>query len=460
MTVTNFKIGSGLDIQGNILDVQNGQLHFNNNPVGGGGTGTVDLADSGGLAFDSYGKLGVDIVGSSWMPYGGLKIDSYGLQIALGGWGNSGLYLDTYGLVVDTNTIATRAYVDSIAQGLDIKASVEVRIDGNVETDVYNYLNGASYPSKPNLGGGQQGVGSRVLIVNGPNSIAGIFNLADDGNGNYYFAISQDTNATGELTAGAFTFVEGGTDAGKSYVLTLNGWTQFGAGGGSSLTLNENNHPYDGLNYNYGSGLRLDSYGLQVKVGSWESQYGQSSGLKVDSYGLSIDLRDGINSGLTLDSYGLKVAISSMGDSGLMTDMYGLKLSPYGATIKSDGTLSATLNRQARQQVFATNVEYSSPNTISVAQMPWSWDSADIDVVVSVGQSTRASKIKAVQAAQTVTFTEYAIVSSDPNNVPGVSFGFEWDGSFVATVSDSNVNPNNMAQITANVSTIQNYNTW
>jgi hypothetical protein len=102
-------------------------------------------------------------------------------------------------------------------------------IDALLEPDVYNYLGGNSSQSKPALGGGLQGQGSRVLITSAL-GIEGIYYLEKNAAGNFYFTYSIDADPSmGYLTNGAFTFVEQGTHAGKGYVFSNGQWKQFSA---------------------------------------------------------------------------------------------------------------------------------------------------------------------------------------------------------------------------------------
>lgn len=111
---------------------------------------------------------------------------------------------------------ASKAYVDSVAQGLDPKASVKTTTSGNL----------ASLSGEISVGGVSLVANDRVLVKNqttaSENGIyvvkSGAWNRADDA--------TVGTNAT--LTVGAFTFVEGGDNGGKGFVYTSAGtWEQF-----------------------------------------------------------------------------------------------------------------------------------------------------------------------------------------------------------------------------------------
>jgi len=135
----------------------------------------------------------------------------------------------------DAAHIATKGYVDSARQGLDVKASVRVATTAaiNLATDL-------------NAGDVIDGVtlvaGDRVLVKNQVTaSENGIYVATTSG------AASRSTDAngtadTGELTSGTFTFVEAGTvNFDSGYVVSTDGtitvgstgitWTQFSGAG-------------------------------------------------------------------------------------------------------------------------------------------------------------------------------------------------------------------------------------
>jgi hypothetical protein len=139
---------------------------------------------------------------------------------------------------------ATKAYVDSIAQGLDVKASVRVATTAHA-TLATGFENGDT------VDGVTLATGNRILIKNQENSFQnGIYVV--NASGAPTRAADADTSA--EFNTGAFTFVEEGTaNGGKGFVATYLGeigtdpqvWTQFSDTGkyfaGNGLTLNENN---------------------------------------------------------------------------------------------------------------------------------------------------------------------------------------------------------------------------
>jgi hypothetical protein len=157
---------------------------------------------------------------------------------------------------------ATKAYVDEIAQGLDIKASVHVATTANIAT-----LSGLLTVDGHTLEATQ-----RVLVKNQDTASE---------NGIYVASASTwsralDANETGELSAGTFVFVEmGDTHADSGWVITTNGtitigttgitWSQFSGAGQvvAGLGLAKSGNVLD-VNVD-GTTLEINSDALRIK---------------------------------------------------------------------------------------------------------------------------------------------------------------------------------------------------
>jgi hypothetical protein len=166
-----------------------------------------------------------------------------------------------------SNTIATKGYVDNVAQGLDIKESVLLRSTGSFTTNwVYTTntftYSGTTAPSLEFDTGATLVVGSRVLITSATTTTR---------NGIYVVASIDEASATKTLQlnrplgtqeanscAGNFTFVEQGTQyadtgwvcsTGTTYALA-NTWTQFSSAGivsvvqGTQITVSQTGTAY------------------------------------------------------------------------------------------------------------------------------------------------------------------------------------------------------------------------
>ena len=161
---------------------------------------------------------------------------------------------------------ATKQYVDNLAIGLDVKASVRVATTAVLPGGAGTYNN-----STGTLTGGSSAalgtvdsvsnlaVGNRILIKNQANAVHnGIYTVTNLGNGvtqAFILTRATDADSSSEISPGMFVFVEEGTRNGDSgFVLTTNGsitlgtselnFTQFSGAGqitaGAGLEKSEN----------------------------------------------------------------------------------------------------------------------------------------------------------------------------------------------------------------------------
>lgn len=140
---------------------------------------------------------------------------------------------------VSDQDAATKYYVDSVAQGLDVKASVIAATTGNITLSGAQTIDGVSIVA-----------GDRVLVKNQSAPAENGIYVAASG----AWSRSADANTWDELRS-AFTFVEqGSTQSDTGWVCTVNAggvldttpvtWTQFSGAGtyvaGTGLTLSGN----------------------------------------------------------------------------------------------------------------------------------------------------------------------------------------------------------------------------
>ena len=135
----------------------------------------------------------------------------------------------------DNQDAATKAYVDSVANGLDVKKSVRVATTAALAAVTYN--NGAgTLTANANgaliIDGVTVSVDDRVLVKNQASAFQnGIYKVTATGSGAATFVLTRtpDADTAGELTGGAFFFVEEGTDnADNGYVTSFNGTPTLG----------------------------------------------------------------------------------------------------------------------------------------------------------------------------------------------------------------------------------------
>ena len=131
---------------------------------------------------------------------------------------------------------ATKAYVDSVANGLDVKESCAVATAAALAACTYN--NGAGTLTADANGaltvdGVTVSVNDRVLVKDQASAVQnGIYKVTATGGASAAFVLtrSPDADTAAELTGGTFFFVEQGTaNADNGYVATHNGTPTFGS---------------------------------------------------------------------------------------------------------------------------------------------------------------------------------------------------------------------------------------
>jgi hypothetical protein len=150
------------------------------------------------------------------------------------------------GTPTNATDAATKGYVDSVATGLDVKASVRAASTANV-TVTYSATGGASgrgqITAAPNTLDGVTLVNSnRILLkdqtTGAQNGIWVVTTAGTGSNGTWDRATDFDTDA--EVTSGAFTFVEEGTvNDNSGWVLTTNNPITIGGSSGTALSFSQ-----------------------------------------------------------------------------------------------------------------------------------------------------------------------------------------------------------------------------
>ena len=138
-----------------------------------------------------------------------------------------------------SDSLVNKSYVDSVANGLDVKKSVRVATTAALSA---TYNNGAGTLTASSNGaividGVTLSTDDRVLVKDfdgssTPTHVAnGFYKVTNTGGESATFVLTRtpDADAASELTPGAFTFVEQGTDnADNGYVLTTDGSVTLG----------------------------------------------------------------------------------------------------------------------------------------------------------------------------------------------------------------------------------------
>ena len=129
---------------------------------------------------------------------------------------------------------ATKAYVDSVANGLDVKASAKYASTANIAG---TYNNGAGTITAGSNGalsidGATPTAGDRILLKDQTTATQnGLYTVTTVGSGSAAYVLTRtpDADAASEITGGAFVFVEAGSaNADNGYVFTHNGTPTLG----------------------------------------------------------------------------------------------------------------------------------------------------------------------------------------------------------------------------------------
>ena len=204
---------------------------------------------------------------------------------------------------------ANKGYVDSVAQGLDVKASVHLATATTLPAYSFSASNGGTLTGSSNgalsVDGTVVQVADRILVkneVSGNAPYNGIYSVTIVGSGGqaYQLVRSSDANTSAEVTDGMFTFVEQGTSlASTSWVLTTNNpitlnttalvFAQFS---GSGTYTASDGVLLTGTNFTFAP---RSGYGLQTGASGAEIKLATTSGLN-----LTTDLAVGAGNGISV----------------------------------------------------------------------------------------------------------------------------------------------------------------
>jgi hypothetical protein len=221
----------------------------------------------------------------------------------------AGFKLTTVGAPSADGDAANKGYVDSVAQGLDIKASARLATTGALSAYTFTTTAGGTITGNANgalsIDGVTPSVADRILVKNETSGNApynGIYVVTTVGDGStaYVLTRSADANTSSEVTSGMFVFVEEGTtNDNTGWVLTTNNpitlnttalvFAQFSGAGTYSAS---NGVLLTGSNFTFaprtGYGLQTGSSGAEIKLAT-------TSGLN-----LSSDLAVGAGNGISV----------------------------------------------------------------------------------------------------------------------------------------------------------------
>jgi len=179
-----------------------------------------------------------------------------------------------------SDSIVNKSYVDSVANGLDVKASVRGATTANL-TATYNNSAGTLTANSNGalvVDGVTYNVGERILVKDQSTAAQnGFYKVTAKGSGSAVFVLTRtpDADAASELTGGAFTFAEEGSANGDNgYVLATNG----------SITLGTT-----AINFEQFSGAgQIDAGAGLTKTGNTINVIGTSGKITVSSNAVTI----------------------------------------------------------------------------------------------------------------------------------------------------------------------------
>ena len=256
---------------------------------------------------------------------------------------------------------ANKGYVDSVAQGLDVKASVVYATAGAL--DAYTFTSTAGGTLTANANGELDidgfvvsATGTRILVKNETSGNApynGIYTVTNAGGLSSVWVLtrSTDANASSEVTDGMFTFVEqGDTNSSTSWVLTTNNpitlnttglvFAQFSGAGTYTAS---NGVLLTGTNFTFAP---RTGYGLQTGASGAEIKLATTSGLN-----LTTDLAVGAGNGISVLTN--TVAI----DSAVVVSKYNANVGDGSAT---SYTITHNLNtRDVQVTVYESTGSYA-----------------------------------------------------------------------------------------------------
>ena len=221
-----------------------------------------------------------------------------------------------------TQSLVNKAYVDQVANGLDVKASVRVATTANL-TSTYNNSNGtltATSNGAIAIDGVSLSLNDRVLVKDQTDATEnGFYKVTTVGSGSAAFVLTRtpDANEASEITGGAFTFVEEGTaNADNGYVATHNGTPTLGT---DDITFDQ----FSGAGQiSAGNGLTKTGNTLDVSVDDSSIEISGDS-LQVKALGITNAMLAGsianaklVNDSVTINSNSLSLGGSLTLDTG------------------------------------------------------------------------------------------------------------------------------------------------
>ena len=251
-----------------------------------------------------------------------------------------------------TNSLANKAYVDQVAQGLDAKPSARAATTANISGTYSNGTAGvgATITAGSNgaivLDGVSPSVGDRILVKDQTAAAQnGIYTVTTQGDGSTAFVLTRATpeDQPAELSGGSFIFVEEGTANGDNgYVFTHTGAPTFGT---TALDVTQ----FSGAGQ-ITAGAAMSKTGNQLDVEVDDSSIEvNADALRVKALGITNAMLAGSIDGAKIENFVFTDESSTQGGTTIGTPMEflageGINTVASGQTLTIAGELASTSN--------------------------------------------------------------------------------------------------------------------
>ena len=251
-----------------------------------------------------------------------------------------------------TNSLANKAYVDQVAQGLDTKPSTRVATTADLSATYSNGTAGvgatltAGSNGAISIDGVSLSLNDRVLVKDQSTAAEnGIYRVSTVGDGSTAFVLTRATpeDQPAELTGGSFVFVEEGTANGDNgYVFTHTGAPTFGT---TSLDVAQ----FSGAGQiNAGAALSKTGNQLDVEVDDSSIEV-NADALRVKALGITNAMLAGSIDGAKIENFVFTDEGSTQGAVQIGNAMEflageGINTTASGGTLTIAGELASTSN--------------------------------------------------------------------------------------------------------------------
>jgi hypothetical protein len=246
-----------------------------------------------------------------------------------------------------SNSLTNKTYVDQVAQGLDVKESCRVATTANLSATYSSGVLTASSNGAIIVDGVTLSVGDRILVKDQTaQTDNGIYTVTNTGSTTAVFVLTRtpDANEADEITGGAFTFIEEGTDnADAGFVATHNGTPTIGV---SNITFEQFS----------GAG--------QISAGDALSKTGNTLDVLYDNSSIGLNGNDQLYvlaSGITNDMLAGSIANAKLANSTVtISDGSNSNAVDLGDTLSIIGGNAITSTHSTDQISLDVNVDDSS----------------------------------------------------------------------------------------------------